>query len=361
MPDIQRLFVSPSLCTHICSRSPVSLLFKWALFFFPCFIHPSPQRGSVQGLTFSAFSLKFYHFSSLEKHFPLPHILQQLPFHSIPANTYIQKQPRADPTSAAAAVLKESKRALYFLPLSNNSLSCKLQYKTFLEVARRFPERLQQSWQNLRLLCRDLGDNRDGTRSFLPSDRNFGCTAVALIATKGEPARDHPAGLCLIWDEQGKYGFSPLQTNLFVKWYPSQQISLYCQSALIIQVYLCMCREKKTDGNAFWALQGGASQHPLLWVRFSCDSTVLHFETAIKMRKFRLFHLGWDSPESSVRYRGGNCTLMCRVKLFAPGRGASLGRRCLLTAAPPSMAQPGWEPLTQPKKSCQEIKMWAKS
>lgn len=113
-------------------------------------------------------------------------------------------------------------------------------------MAGRFPERLLQSWQNLRLLCGDLGDNHNGTRSFLPSDRNFGCTAVALLATKSEPARDHPAGSCLIWDEQGKYDFSPIQTYLFVKWYPPQQISLYYQSCLIIQVYLCMCRETKT-------------------------------------------------------------------------------------------------------------------
>lgn len=144
MPDIQRPFVSLSLCTHICSRSPVSLLFKWALF-FSCFIPPSPQRGSVQGLPFSAFSLKFYHFSSLEKYFPLPHILQQLPFHSTPANIYIQKQLRADPLPATAVVLKESKQALYLLPLSNNFLSCKLHYRAFLEVPRRFPEHLQQS------------------------------------------------------------------------------------------------------------------------------------------------------------------------------------------------------------------------
>lgn len=163
--------------------------------FFSCFIPPSPQRGSVQGLTFSAFSLKFYHFSSLEKYFPLPHILQQLPFHSTPANIYIQKQLRADPLPATAVVLKESKQALYLLPLSNSFLSCKLQYRAFLEVPRRFPEHLQQSWQNLRLLHRDLGDNHNGTRSLLPSDRNFGCTAVVLLATKGEPARDHPARL----------------------------------------------------------------------------------------------------------------------------------------------------------------------
>lgn len=125
----------------ICSRSLVSLLFKRALFSF--LIPPLPKEAQFKVSHSPLFSLSFAISFSYKNIFPC--LTFSSSFHSIQSLLiYLHKKPRADPKSAASAVLKEPKKALYFLRLSSNFLSCKLIYKAFLEVARRFPYHLQQ-------------------------------------------------------------------------------------------------------------------------------------------------------------------------------------------------------------------------
>lgn len=156
---------------RICSRSLVSLLFKRALFSF--FIPPLPKEAQFKVSHSPLSPLSFTISFSYKNIFPC--LTFSSSFHSIQSLLiYIHEKPRADPTSAASAVLKESKKALYFLRLSSIFLSCKLIHKAFLKVDRRFPYHLQQYQLNIRLLHWDLCDSHP---------RKW---ALAVLATRHE-------------------------------------------------------------------------------------------------------------------------------------------------------------------------------